>query len=340
MPKVTKNIPVVSIFIPTGSRPKELKRVLTSLTKQSFKDFEVIIVDYKSGQDVFKLIDQFSKKLHITVINQIEKGLVKAANLALQKARGKYFIRTDDDVEMTPKWLESIVQTFQKDKKVGGVTGPTIIPEENLGNRDIFLPTSQSSNQSIFWKTIGSLYNDYFLEKQSTRVSHWFDSGAFSIGSNFPSALKEPLQEVSNLEACNFAVRKDVLKSLGGFDEIFAGVGDYHEADAALKVKEAGYTLIFNPKAQLFHLPSQEGFFNDRPSSYQRMINFIIFYMRHLKPNTLRKLVRFSLYILFQDGYYVYQAIHAKQLNQLGALVASITGFYEYFKTIEPEYED
>lgn len=333
MPKVTKKKPLVSIFIPTGSRPVELKRVLTSLAKQSFKDFEIVIVDYKSGEDVFTVIASFKKKLDSTIIHQTEKGLVKAANLALEKSRGKYFIRTDDDVEMTVHWLKHIVETFRRDSKVGGVTGPTIIPADHLKHRDIFLPSDESEPQSWFWKMIKSLYHDFFLEKQPLRVSHWFDSGAFSIGSNFPSSLKEPLQLVSNLEACNFAVNKKVLQDLGGFDEVYAGVGDYHEADAALKIKEAGYNLLFNPKAQLYHLPSQEGFFQDRPSSYQRMINFIVFYMRHLKPNTVRKLVRFSLYILFQDGYYVYQAIRTRQLNQLGALVASITGFYEYLHT-------
>lgn len=333
MPKVTNASPLVSIFIPTGSREKELSKVLTSLTKQTYTHFEVIIVDYKSGEEVFQMLKKFQNILKIVIIHQTEKGLVKAANIALKAAKGKYFIRTDDDVRMTTRWLESIVETFEQDKKVGGVTGPTIIPAKNLGNRDIFLPTSKSEDTSFFWKTIKTLYNDYFLEGQAMRVSHWFDSGAFAIGSNFPSALKEPVQEVSNLEACNFSARRDVLRSVGGFDTIFGGVGDYHEADAALKIKEAGYTLIFNPRAQLFHLPSQEGFFKDRPSSYVRMVNFIIFYMRHLKPNTLDKLLRFSLYILFQDGYYVYQALLTGQLNQLGALVASVTGFYEYFKT-------
>lgn len=322
----------ISIFIPTGNRIESLKKALDSLENQTYKNFEVIIVDYRSKSDAFKAIDSYKKILNIVIINQTEKGLSRAANLAIERAKGEIFIRTDDDVIMSKHWLEAINKVFEKDEKIGGVTGPTIVPEEYIKNRDLFSFEKKFKNGSFFWRTIGKFYFNFLMESNPYRVSHWFKSGAFSPGSNYVESLKELEQEVNNLEACNFAVRIDLLKKIGGFDSVYAGVGEYHEADASFKIKNLGYKLIFNPKIILYHCPSQDGFFNDRPSSYPRMINFIVFYLRHIKPDSFSKIIRFISYILFQDLYYFYQFITTRQFSQLGAIPGSIMGFVKYYK--------
>ncbi|QQR64192.1 glycosyltransferase family 2 protein [Candidatus Roizmanbacteria bacterium] len=317
----------VSIFIPTGNRALSLDKTLQSLTKQAYKNFEVIVVDYKSSDNTEAVIKKYSKKLRIKVLRQKTKGLAKAANQALKQARGKIFIRTDDDVIMSKDWLLAIFDTFSKYKDVGGVTGPTVIPVAFRKNRDLFIIEERFKKGNILWKLIGSLYFGYFMDGQPRRVGHWFDSGAFGLGSNFPEAKNEKQHEVSNLEACNFSVRKNLLKKIGGFDTFYSGVGEYHEPDAAFKIKGLGYKLIFNPKASLNHCPSKQGFFNDRPESYSRMINFIVFYRRHIKLDSLRKFFHFIPYLIFLDAYYIYTAVKTKQLKQLGAIPGTIVGF-------------
>lgn len=317
----------VSIFVPTGNRALSLDKTLLSLTKQTYKNFEVIVVDYKSSDNTEAVINKYSKKLRIKVLRQKTKGLAKAANQALKQAQGKIFIRTDDDVIMSKGWLLAIIDTFSKNKDVGGVTGPTIIPTAYRRNRDLFIIEERFKKGNIFWKLIGSLYFGYFMEGQPRRVSHWFDSGAFGIGSNFPESRKEPIQEVTNLEACNYSVRTSLLRRVGGFDTSYSGVGEYHEADAAFKIAGLGYKLIFNPKAMLNHCPSKQGFFKDRPESYSRMINFVVFYRRHIKLNSVRKLSRFIPYLLFINTYYIYTSIQTRQIKQLGAIPGTIVGF-------------
>lgn len=321
----------ISIFVPTGSRAESLRRVLNSLSKQTYKHFEVIIVDYRSKDMTFEVIERFRKKLKIKLINQKQKGLSLAANMALGKSEGSIFIRTDDDVEMTPGWLEAINATLTSDHKIGGVTGPTIVPPEYARNRDLFV-FEKKFRQGARWKLVGKFYFGFLMEGRPYKVGHWFDSGVFSIGTNFKRSLKEPIQEVTNLEACNFAVRTVLLRKVGGFDPVYSGVGEYHEADASLKIKELGYKLMFNPKVCLFHCPSQDGFFNDRPDSYPRMCNFIYFYMRHIKLNSLRKFIKVVSYILFQDCYYIYQGLILRQFRLFGAVPASLTGFYLYYR--------
>ncbi len=317
----------VSIFIPTGNRASSLEKVLRSLVHQSYKKFEVLIVDYHSTDSTHQVITQYKKRLKITLIHQKTKGLSKAANLALKQAKGKIFIRTDDDVVMSKNWLEAVWTSFLKDRRVGGVTGPTVIPAAYRKYRDLFVIEKKFKEGNLFWQLLGKLYFGYFMEGDPHRVSHWFDSGAFSLGSNFPEATREKLHEVTNLEACNFSVRTKLLRKIGGFDITYSGVGEYYEPDAAYKIKRLGYKLVFNPKAMLNHCPSQQGFYKDRPESYSRMINFIVFYRRHIKLNSLRKLLRFIPYVLFLNGYYMYTALKTKQIKQLGAIPGTIVGF-------------
>ena len=212
------------------------------------------------------------------------------------------------------------------------MTGPTVIPAKIRKNRDLFANEELFRTGPLHWRLIGKLYFDYFTQGQTRRVSHWFDSGAFSLGTNFDESLKEPIQEVTNLEACNFAVRTKLLKKIGGFDIAYGGVGEYHEPDAAFKIKKLGYKLIFNPGVYLNHLPSQDGFFNDRPASFSRMENFVLFYLRHIKPNTPQKAIRFLLYTGFLNCYYVYTAVQLRQPAQLGAVPGTLAGIVRYFR--------
>jgi len=321
---------LISIFIPTGNRTESLKKVLESLTKQTYKKFEVLVVDYKSTDRTSSVIKILKNKLHIKLIRQQKKGLVNAANLALKQAKGEIFIRTDDDVVMKPYWLEAIYKTFNENKKIGGLTGPTIIPNKFVKNRDLFIFENKFKNGSIFWKIIGSIYFGYFMEGNPHRVSHWFDCGAFSLGSNFSDSLKEPMHEINNLEACNWSVRTKLLKQIGGFDTTYGGVGEYHEADAAFRIKDLGYKLVFNPKVFLNHCPSKDGFFSERPSSYSRMINFVTFYLRNIKLNSYTKFFRYFTYLIFLNCYYVYQGISSHELKQFGAIPGTFVGFLKF----------
>ena len=171
------------------------------------------------------------------------------------------------------------------------------------------------------------MYFDYFLEGDVLSVGRFFRSGAFSLGSNYTDCLEmgEPF-EVDHHEACNMAIRRDLLEKVGGFDCQYGGVGDYHEADVSFKIIEQGSKILFNPKARVDHLPSQTGVYVERANSYWRTLNFINFYFRHIRPNTFDKFVRFTLYLTFLNSYFVYKAITTKQINQVGALHGTLVG--------------
>jgi glycosyltransferase involved in cell wall biosynthesis len=318
--------PKVSVIIPTKNRCEALKQCLDSLMTQTYKNLEIIIVDGGSTDRTKELVNDYSNKLPIVFTVQ-NGGLIPQENKGWRIASGDIIVRTDDDVIADSGWIEEIVNTFNLSDKVGGVTGPTIIPEKRKEYRDLFHFQKKLTQGGIFWKLIGKIYFDYFLEGEPFAIGKWFRSGAFSLGSNYPECLKlkEPI-EVDHHEACNMAIKKYILEKIGGFDETFVGIGEFNEPDVSFKIRKVGYKTMFNPKARVEHFPSREGFFKERPNSYGRILNFINFYFRHIKPNTPDKFVRFFSYLLFLNGFFIYKAITTRQINQLGCIPGTIVG--------------
>jgi len=265
----------VSIVIPTIGR-RDLTLIMQDLDEQTYKDYELIVVR--------------------------EGNICEATNTALGMADGEIFTRIDDDVRLNTRWLEGIVYTFTHCPSIGGMTGPTIIPEGLMGNRDIF---KGETNRLIRWA-----YYNYLMEGQPYAPAKMFRSGAFSIGSNFERVVKEMkgITECDYLNATNLSLRTELVRRVGGFDTKFGGVCDYYEQDVVYKVRELGYKMYYNPRAIVYHLVGKGGADYGRRDFRNRMGNFIRFYMRHIKPNTPSKVMRFLTYLLFQGAYYgIYQ---------------------------------
>lgn len=327
----------ISVFVPTFNRCESLKLLLESLVRQTYKDFEVIVADGGSTDDTEKLIKTYSNRLNIIFFQQSREGIIGAANEAIEKASGEIFIRTDDDVTASENWLLEIVKTFE-DEKVGGVTGPTIIPQDSLYSRDLtYFNEKLKNNPSIPWKLFRLIYYGYILENQPLAVSKFFRSGAFSLGSNYPECLKiRGNIEVDTLEACNWSCRKHLLLQIGGFDEKFLkGLGDFHEADAAFKIRRLGRKVVFNPKAIVNHNIGGGKVPKVRPRSYWRSQNFILFYFRHIKPNTLDKFCKFTCYLFFQNTYWLYKFLTSGDLSAFMGIPGTMVGLIKYMPEIK-----
>lgn len=99
--------PLISVVIPTLNRYQYLKDVFLDLEKQTYKNFEVIVVDQT---DDFK--EEFYKgwKFDLNFWFQPEKALWKARNEAIQSAKGDLILLYDDDSLIEPNWIEEHVK--------------------------------------------------------------------------------------------------------------------------------------------------------------------------------------------------------------------------------------
>lgn len=141
----------VSIVICTYGRPDSLNDTLKSLTRQTYKNFEVILITEKGNLSELR-----------------DKGL--------RSARGSVVSFIDDDVYCPSTWLEGVTQNFREG--VVGVTGPTVITREYRANRDSI------AFQGIAWPLLR-----FF--GVSDKPGHLSPTGAPSMASNFEECQYE-----------------------------------------------------------------------------------------------------------------------------------------------------
>lgn len=87
-----------SVIIPTYNSSKTIVACLKSLQIQTFKDFEVIIIDGLSTDDTLQVANDFEGKLNLLICTEKDNGIYDAMNKGIIKAQGKYlyFLGSDD----------------------------------------------------------------------------------------------------------------------------------------------------------------------------------------------------------------------------------------------------
>ena len=106
-------MPKVSIVIPVYKVEKYINKCLDSLLEQTFKDFEIILVDDGSPDNSGSICEEYAKNYSfIQVIHQENSGAGKARNAGIELAKGKYVTFTDADDWVAPEMLEKAIEVL------------------------------------------------------------------------------------------------------------------------------------------------------------------------------------------------------------------------------------
>lgn len=111
-----------SLILATLGRTDELTRFLSSLDRQTFRDFELVVVDQNSDDRLVSLLAPYLS--HITIRHlRSEPGLSRARNVALAQVDGEIVAFPDDDCWYPDDLLESVVRFFDAHPEYEGLTG-------------------------------------------------------------------------------------------------------------------------------------------------------------------------------------------------------------------------
>lgn len=104
------NNPSISIIIPAYNVEQYIKKCLDSLLKQTFQNFEVIIVNDGSTDKTAAICNEYTAiHKNISVIHQQNAGVSAARKIGMQAMKGQYFISIDADDWMEPNMLEELL---------------------------------------------------------------------------------------------------------------------------------------------------------------------------------------------------------------------------------------
>ncbi|MBI1768990.1 MAG: glycosyltransferase [Bacteroidetes bacterium] len=100
--------PKYSIIVPVYNRPQELDDLLQSLTQQTFRDFEVLVIEDGSSISSEKVFEKYSNQLSVTYFFKPNSGPGPSRNFGFEKALGEFFVVFDSDCQVPPHYLESV----------------------------------------------------------------------------------------------------------------------------------------------------------------------------------------------------------------------------------------
>jgi glycosyltransferase involved in cell wall biosynthesis len=123
------NKPLVSVAMPAYNAENYIAAAIESILGQSFRDFELIIIDDGSTDDTLRIINKYSETDERVVVlkNDRNLGVNRTMNKGIEAARGKYIaIMNADDISL-PERLEKEVRFLEENSEVGIVGGAMVV---------------------------------------------------------------------------------------------------------------------------------------------------------------------------------------------------------------------
>ena len=237
----------VSILIPTCDHIKDLELCVESIyDRTTYPDFELILIENNSKQpETFRAYERMEKEHpdNLHVVTWQGKGFNYSAlnNFGETFATGEYLLLLNNDTEViTPNWLEEMVMYAQQ-KRVGCVGAKLLYPDD----------TVQHAGVGFGIGGVAGHLHKYFPAT----------SDGYMGRLNY-------VQDVYGDTAACLLIRRAVYNEVHGLDESYAVA--FNDVDFCVRVREAGYTNVFTPFAQLYHYESKSRGMEDNPEKQKR----------------------------------------------------------------------
>ncbi|MFH1311791.1 MAG: glycosyltransferase family 2 protein [Candidatus Eisenbacteria bacterium] len=211
----------MSVIIPNLNGKKLVGECLASLERQSFKDFEVILVDNGSADGSVGYVRGEFPWLDKIIENTSNLGFAKACNQGIELSSGEYIALLNNDTEAHPSWLAELVRVAGENPDAGMFACKTLAYDK----RDII-------------DTAGHLIYPDGLNRGRGRLE--VDRGQYDEKTDvfFPSG-------------CAALYRKKMFDEIGLFDEHHFAYGD--DTDVGIRGRLAGWKCIFVPGSIVYH---------------------------------------------------------------------------------------
>ena len=243
----------VSILIPTCDHIRDLETCVESIyARTTYPDFEILLIENNSKEEqTFRSYERMRKEHPDTlkVLTWQGKGFNYSAlnNFGARYATGEYLLLLNNDTEViTPGWLEEMVMYAQQ-KRVGCVGAKLLYPDDTI----------QHAGVGFGIGGVAGHLHKYFPAT----------SDGYMGRLNY-------VQDVYGDTAACLLIRKEIYDEVHGLDESYAVA--FNDVDFCVRVREAGYTNVFTPFAQLYHYESKSRGMEDNPEKQKRFQGEVI----------------------------------------------------------------
>jgi len=230
--------PKVSIIIPNKDNVSLLRNCLSSvLEKTSYDNYEIIIVENNSKKGAtFAYYEELKQHKNIHIVYWMGEGFnySEICNFGAQSATGKQLVFLNNDVVViSSAWIEEMLMYSQRNDV--GIVGIKLL----------FL-NGTIQHAGVILGLGGGIAGHIYL-------------GAPRDAPGYMMKL-QIVQNMSAVSAACMMVKRSVFEEVGLFNPEFSD--SYNDIDLCLKVRKAGYLIVWTPYAEAYHLESKTRGYN------------------------------------------------------------------------------
>lgn len=202
-----KGKPRVSIIMPCCNSEKYLDKAIKSVIDQTYRNYELIIIDDNSTDNTEKIINKWLEKdfrIRFYKKNPEDKGIATSMNKGIELAQGEYITRMDSDDIIIPEKIESQVKFLDNNKeygvcstniamldKLGNVYNLNVYPEQTVPSEWTFLWTNPIPNAPCMYRT--SLIKENNIKFSNLKTAEDYDFLRKLITKTKVYMINEPL---------------------------------------------------------------------------------------------------------------------------------------------------
>ena len=238
--------PLISIVIPNKDHVKDLDLCITSIEKKSsYKNYEFIVVENNSTDEkTFAYYKELEEKCpRAKVVYWKGQGFNYPAinNYGVEKANGEYILFLNNDTEIVNEdCLEQMLSVCMRED-VGAVGARLYYEDGTIQHAGVIVG-------------LGGIAGHAFVGFPHDSLGYF---GRIQM-----------MQDYSAVTAACVMIKKSVYEQVGGFDERYAVA--FNDVDLCMKIREAGYLIVYNPYAELNHYESKSRGYEDTEEKVQR----------------------------------------------------------------------
>ena len=176
--KIDKKVGLISIIMLSFNRVEDTIFSIKELYKYTRLPFELIIFDNNSDKNQKDFLKKFLKnKNNIKLLeSDVNLGCAKGRSVATKKAKGKYYLFIDNDIVVTPYYLENLIGTIEEDEKTVAVCSKVIFPDLTIQfNGGTMIEDEEADIFNL--RDSGKLFFDNKLSKNSA-ICPWIPGGS------------------------------------------------------------------------------------------------------------------------------------------------------------------
>ena len=290
----------VAVLILNFNGKVYLERCIRSILNQSYRDFEIYLIDNGSSDGSIKLVKEKFPEVNVISFDR-NYGFAGAYNRAVSLVDSEYIVLVNNDTFADKDWLKYLVEEIEKNKKIFCV-GSKIIYAKNSNLLD---------NIGLVVAPIGG---SIILGHMDNRDKPGYNKRRMVAGVSGASVI----------------LRKKLFLEIGGFDESFFA---YHEdMDLCWRALKRGYYCIYTPKSVIYHeIGGSWGILNNARKMYLVTKNKISMLIKNR--DSLAKMF-FGLFVgaLVDLATIFFIAIFTRNFSASGAVVRA---YYKVFKSFK-----